>query len=129
MDPGVVAPLGESLRIYVNLAIYGIDGQRRPLRATLDTGFTEFLTLSARAIHGLGLRQSGSSRMEIGDASVVYFESYLANVDWFGERRQITVHSSESVPTIGMKLLAGNDIHIRAIPNGTVTIEPITDEV
>ncbi len=40
MDQGVVASLGESLRIYVNIAIYGIDGQRRPLRATLDTGFT-----------------------------------------------------------------------------------------
>ncbi|MCY4475836.1 MAG: clan AA aspartic protease [Chloroflexi bacterium] len=128
MDQGVVASLGESLRIYVNIAIYGIDGQRRPLRATLDTGFTEFLTLSGRAIDGLGLRQAGSSRMELGDSSVVYFESYLANVDWFGERRQITVHRSESVPTIGMKLLAHNDIHIRAIHNGTVSIKPITNE-
>ena len=129
MDTGIVQALGESLRIYVNLAIYNKDEQRRVLRATLDTGFTEFMTLSGRAIEGLGLRESGGSRMELGDGSVVYFESYSATLDWFGKRRQITVHRSESAPTIGMKLIADSDVHFQAVPGGTVSLERIMDKV
>lgn len=97
--------------------------QTRLIDAVIDTGYTGFLSLPSEIITALELPWTGIDRGTLGDGSEVTFEVYAAEVIWDGEYLDIPVNEAETDPLVGMRLLYGYDLRIRAIEGGSVTIE------
>lgn len=95
------------------------------LSAVLDTGFTEYLTLSPNAIAKLGLQHAHTAQVVLGDGSEVQVPVYRAEVLWHGQWRIIYIHETEGGALVGMSLLYGSMLKIRVVDGGEVTIEPI----
>jgi clan AA aspartic protease len=93
--------------------------------AVIDTGFSGFLTLPSNIIAALDLTWKGRDVATLGDGSSCIFEVYIASVIWDGEYRAIDINESETAPLIGMRLLRGYELRIRAIEGGLVTIEAL----
>lgn len=71
----------------------------------------------------LDLPWAGIDRGTLGDGSEVTFEVYAANVIWDGQYRNIPGNEAETDPLIGMSLLYGYDLHIRAVEGTNVIIK------
>lgn len=99
--------------------------QQEDFAAVLDTGFTEYLTLSSEVIARLGLKQVHTAQVVLGDGSEVQIAVYRAEVLWHDQWRLIYVHATEGGALVGMSLLYGSVLRIRVIDGGEVTIEPI----
>ena len=93
------------------------------LSAVLDTGFTEYLTLSPETIARLGLSHAHTAQVVLGDGSEVQVSVYRAEVLWHGQWRIIYVHETEGGALVGMSLLYGSLLKIRVVDGGEVTIE------
>jgi len=114
-------------------AIVQIDVTREPtdtssaehLRAILDTGFTDFLTLPHEIVTTLSLRRLRSTKVMLADASTVVLNVYSAYVHWHDNWRRIQVLEASGPPLVGMALLYGSELTIRAIDGGHVRIEPL----
>jgi predicted aspartyl protease len=68
---------------------------------------------------------TGGNRGTLGDGSEVTFEVYAETVIWNGEYRNILVNEAETDPLVGMSLLYGYDLRIRAVEGSSVTIGAI----
>ena len=62
---------------------------------------------------------------EVGDGSEVVFELYKASAIWDGQNQMIDVVASDAEPLVGMGLLYGYNLCLRAVEGGSVTIKPI----
>ena len=101
--------------------------QTRLIDAVIDTGYTGYLSLPSEIITDLDLSWTGVDRGTLGDGSEVTFEVYAVTVIWDGQYRNIPVNQAETDPLIGMSLLYGYDLRIRAVEGGKVTIELSVD--
>ena len=126
MVTGRVIRLGSSLRAAVELKILGDNQSQIRAFATIDTGFTDDLSLPTNAISALGLRRIGAVEVELGGGDRRTFNAYEATIAWQGQLRAVRVHEAEGLPLIGMGLLEGNDLHVRAIQDGDVKIERVS---
>lgn len=81
--------------------------------------------MPSEIITALALPWTGIDRGTLGDGSEVTFEVYAAKVIWDGEYLDIPINEAETDPLVGMGLLYGYDLRIRAIEGGNVTIEII----
>jgi clan AA aspartic protease len=97
--------------------------------AVIDTGFSGFLTLPSSVIAALDLTWKGRDVATLGDGTSCIFDVYIATVIWDGQYRIIDINESETVSLIGMRLLRGYDLRIRAIEGGTVTIEALPNAI
>jgi clan AA aspartic protease len=122
MMHGVV---NQSCEATVPLVISNENRQTRLIDAVIDTGYTGFLSLPSEIINALGLPWTGIDRGTLGDGSEVPFEVYAAKIIWDGEYLDVPVNEAETDPLVGMGLLYGYDLRIRAIEGGGVTIELI----
>ncbi len=109
----------------ISLVVSNANRQTQLIDAVLDTGYTGFLSLPREIIVTLNLPWTGIDRGTLGDGSEVTFEVYAATVIWDGQYRNIPVNEAETDPLVGMSLLYGYDLHIRAVEGGNVTIKPI----
>ena len=125
MVAGQVVRIGASLRATVLVDILGDNGELMRVNATIDTGFTDDLTLPAGAIRNLDLSQVSTVEVELGSGDLHRFNTYEATIAWQGQYRAVRVHESDGLPLLGMGLLEGNDLHVRAIQDGDVSIAPI----
>ena len=98
---------------------------RARVHAVVDTGFTQHLTLPERAIKALNLRFAFDEKMTMANDEPIEIEVYTASIDWNGFTRQVEIHRAEGDPLIGMAMLRDHDLHVRAVPNGPVSIDPI----
>ena len=80
MVAGQVVRLGESLRATVLVDILGENDELIRASVTVDTGFTDELTLPANAIRDLDLKQVGTVDVELGDGDLSVFKSYEATI-------------------------------------------------
>jgi clan AA aspartic protease len=110
----------------VPLVISNANRETRLIDAVIDTGYTGFLSLPNEIITALALPWTGIDRGTLGDGSEVTFEVYAAKVIWDGEYLDIPINEAETDPLVGMGLLYGYDLKIRAIEGGGVSIELIT---
>lgn len=110
----------------IRLVIGNENGQRRVIDAVIDTGYTGFLSLPSQIIVALNLLWTGIDRGTLGDGSETTFEVYAAMVIWDGAYRNIPVNEAETDPLVGMSLLYGYDLQIRAVEGGSVTIKAIS---
>lgn len=109
----------------ISLVIRNTDRQTRLVDAVIDTGYTGYLSLPREIIVALNLSWTGNDRGTLGDGSEATFEVYAATVIWDGQYRNIPVNEAETVPLVGMSLLYGYDLQIRAVEGGNVTIKAI----
>ena len=58
----------------------------------------------------------------LADGSECVFDVFLAEVNWFGVLRRVTVDEADISPMIGMKLLQGCEMRIEVIRGGLLTI-------
>ena len=61
----------------------------------------------------------------LADGSIVWFEVYLADIDWNGGRRRVEVQAIDAEPLVGMGLMLDHDLTIRMVDGGPVTITAI----
>jgi len=123
MMQGIV---NQSCEATIPLVISNANRQTQLIDAVIDTGFTGYLSLPREIIDELKLPWTGIDRGTLGDGSEVTFEVYAATVIWDGQYRDIPVNEAETDPLIGMNLLYGYDLRIRAVEGGTVAIEAIS---
>jgi clan AA aspartic protease len=109
----------------LSLAVSNANRQSQLIEAVIDTGYTGFLSLPREIIIALSLPWTGIDRGTLGDGSEVTFEVYVATIIWDGQYRNIPVNEAETDPLVGMSLLHGYDLHIRAVAGGNVTIKAI----
>lgn len=115
---GEVSPFREAI---LRLTLHGANGTQE-VETLLDTGYDGSLTLSPALVTALGLTYRHQGRAVLADGSEASFRVCEAFVDWFGERRRITVDEMDATPLAGMSLLYGCDLHIQVIDGGMVAI-------
>ena len=125
MVTGRVVSEGQVLEPTINLTVYSDDGRSAIIHAIVDTGFTDYLTLSPEVIHTLGLQFEGEEGFLMADGTEVLFQVYTAIVDWSGQRHRVDIHCSKGNALVGMAMLRNHDLYIRAVPDGTVRIDPV----
>jgi clan AA aspartic protease len=122
MMQGIVNPSCEAT---LSLVVSNANRQSQLIDAVIDTGYTGFLSLPREIIIDLNLPWTGIDRGTLGDGSEVTFEVYAATIIWDGQYRNIPVNEAETDPLVGMSLLHGYDLHIRAVAGGNVSIKAI----
>ncbi len=113
------------LKPSVELIVYGRSSVRARVQAVVDTGFNGFLTMPIRAVQDLDLQFVIEEELSMANGVTVKFKVFSAVVDWGGSMRRVRVHSAEGDPLIGMEMLRDHDLQVRAIPNGTVSIQSV----
>jgi len=119
---GEVSPYREAI---VPLSVWGPDGARLTVDATLDTGFTEHLTLSPQIVAALGLVYEDTSRVVLADGRVEALYVYACTALWDGDEREILVYAAEGGCLLGMALLHGYEVRLQVVDGGVVTIEAL----
>ena len=109
----------------ISLVLSNANRQTRLIDAVIDTGYTGFLSLPREIIAALNLPWTGIDRGTLGDGSEVTFEVYASTIIWDGQYRNIPVNEAETDPLVGMSLLYGYDLQIRAVEGGHVTIKAV----
>lgn len=122
MMQGVV---NQSREAIISLVVGNANRQNQLIDAVVDTGYTGFLSLPRAIIVNLNLPWTGIDRGTLGDGSEVTFEVYAATIIWDGQYQKIPINEAETDPLVGMSLLYGYDLHIRAVEGGNVTIKAI----
>src|SRR5437867_283682 len=90
------------------------------IEAVSDTGFTGFLTLPATLIALLGLAWHGREQAFLGDGSMQVFDVYAATVIWDGQARTVEADAADTDPLVGMGLIYGHELRIRAVDGGEI---------
>jgi len=122
MIHGTVNPRLEAV---VRVRLRGPGGIETNVDAVIDTGFTSSLTLPSAIVTMLGLtRQSGGSAT-MADGSVLQFDIYGVEVDWFGAWRPVLVSAVGSEVLLGMRLLAGHQLYVEVVPGGIIEVTSI----
>lgn len=113
------------LEAVVRLRVRGPAGAEADVDVVIDTGFNSSLTLPPAVAAALGLtRQSGGSAV-LADGSVRRLDVYAAEVDWGGTWRPVLAWVVGDEALLGMGLLAGHELRVKAVPGGVAEITPI----
>lgn len=120
MIEGVVNAAYEAALI---LSVQGPEGQAREIEAVVDTGYNGFLTLPPALVDELDLPFVTSGEATLADGSAVSFDIHMVSVDWEGQARPVEADAAETTPLVGMRLLAGHDLHVEVEEGGRVVIE------
>lgn len=120
MIAGIVT---SKLEATVRIHILNAAGQSQAIDVIIDTGFEGFMSLPIATVVGLGLPWSYRDMTELIDGRIIPIEIYSAVVIWNGRPRTIDIQALGGYNLIGMKMLAGHDLAIRAIDGGPVSID------
>lgn len=112
------------LEAVVKLSVSGPSGRMREIEAVVDTGFTEFLTVTPALAAELELKLVTVNKLMLADGSSTEFDVLNVSVTWDGRQRDIEVHKSDSFPLIGMGLLHGHRLSVDVVEGGSVLVEP-----
>ncbi|WP_395142124.1 hypothetical protein [Armatimonas sp.] len=104
------------------LVVRGFTGQELALTVLLDTGFSDWLSLTDEQVATLGLLPSGVAESELADGSIVPVTLYTAVVVWEGIERLIEVVGGDTDPLLGVKLLEGYRLIADFTNNGTLQL-------
>ena len=122
MIEGVV---NASYEAVIPLTLQGSAGQTRDIEAVIDTGFTDFLTLSPALVSELGLPFANVGWAVLADGSEVAFNVYRVTVLWDGQPRRAYAHVSDMAPLGGMALLHGCNLSADVVIGGRVRVQAI----
>lgn len=119
MIKGTVNP---DLEAIIRLHIEDCNGQTQAFDLKIDTAFTDFISLPAAVVAGLGLPFVFNELVLIADGSIALVPVHTGVVIWDGRPRRLDVHALGREYIIGMALLAGHDLAIRVTDGGQVAI-------
>lgn len=110
------------------LSVRGAEGRPREIEAVVDTGYNGILTLPPVLVSELALPFVTSGDATLADGSAVSFDIHAVTVDWDGHdwdghARHVEADATETTPLVGMRLLAGHDLHVEVEHGGRVVIE------
>lgn len=124
MITGSVTPDGREAVIPLTL-LRNASGETGSLRAVIDTGFTDRLTLPPAVVEELELPLRGSAEVTLADGSIETLPIYRVRVFWHGQERTVRAYAASGEPLVGMALLSGNELRIRVMGGGAVEIEQL----
>ena len=113
------------LEARISLLVEDNTGLTHPIDATVDTGFSGYLSMPSTLIATLGFPWLCEQQLMLADGSVVLLNVYSAVVIWDGQPRSIRVNAIDSDVLVGMRLLAGNELRIRVVDGGLVQIDAL----
>jgi clan AA aspartic protease len=122
MIPGNVSGENEAV---IRLAVRGPQVAEHTTEAVIDTGFSGWLSLPSTVIAHLGLPWLQRSQAILAVGEVAQMEIYEGFVVWAGIPRRVFVHQAESMPLVGMSLLAEHELRVEVRPGGSVGICPL----
>jgi clan AA aspartic protease len=122
MITGVVTASREAV---VQVIVRGPHNRDVPMEAVIDTGFTDFLTLSPTLIAMLGLAFAGTTRATLSDGSAVSIDVFEATVVWDNHVRLVTVLAAPGGALIGMSMLFGYRLLLEGAYGGVIQIEAL----
>ena len=117
------------LRAVVRVYVEGPNLVSWLCHATVDTGFSEHMTLHGDVIDYLGLQSAGFTEARMANDQVQRFDLFHAEAIFGGRVPIILVHRTESESLIGMSLLQGLVLTMDARQGGAVGVEPATGPV
>jgi len=119
MMTGSVNADGEAV---VSLRVRDADGGFLEIDAIVDTGFNGLVALPAHFISDLRLPDVGVARVRYGDGNEGTLPVHEAIIDWDGLERLVRIDCLANDVLIGTELLAGHELRITFVLNGTVEI-------
>jgi clan AA aspartic protease len=96
------------------------------VEVVVDTGFTGHLTLRPETVERLALPVVGSAESVLADGSTIVEDFCLARVFWHGTPRSVHALVVDAIPLLGMSLLRGSELRVRAEPGGEVVVRPLS---
>jgi clan AA aspartic protease len=121
----IVGQVLASREAVIPLEIYNSQGQVISFSATIDTGFTEYLTLPPAQISALGLTYRSTTQVRLGDGRIVRLRIYSATIIWDGQRRDLSIHETDGGALVGMSLLYGYKMTMETVDGGSVILEAL----
>lgn len=122
MIVGEVKPNREAL---IRIVLAGPAGRGVELDAIVDTGFTDYLTVSRQVVEELGLRFRESMAYELANGEVDTFDLHEGKVLWDDRLRDVIVSVAEGGPLVGMGLMEGCRLTVDVMDGGRVEIRPL----
>jgi predicted aspartyl protease len=109
---------------YVNVVVHARVANQPPavIKVILDTGFSGYLQMRPQQISDLGLQRIGTGRSTWANGATTPVARYLATIDWDGAQKEVVVQESEGLPLLGMSLLWGHLLMVKAEPGGSITL-------
>ncbi|MDE2788533.1 MAG: clan AA aspartic protease [Chloroflexota bacterium] len=95
------------------------------LDATVDTGFTGFLTLRPDVIAQFSLPHIINRPAVLADGAIGHYDVHVGRIGWHGQQRLVPVYEMDSDPLVGMALLWNSRLTMDVVPDGAVTIVPM----
>ena len=120
----ITGHVNANLEAVISLSVVGANKEVREIEAVIDTGYSEFLSLSLELITSLNLSQIGKTQLTLADGTEIISDLYQATIIWDGQPRTVQVDAFESAILVGMALIRNCDLHVRAAVDGPVTITP-----
>ena len=111
------------LEAIVNLTVGGPSGQTQEVEAVVDTGFTEYLTVTPSLVRDLQLDLGGVMTMVLANGMEEDFQFFNATVMWNGRPRDVRMLVSDARPLLGMVMLRGHSLYVEVVKGGQVEIE------
>ncbi|HLX61396.1 MAG TPA: clan AA aspartic protease [Planctomycetota bacterium] len=118
----ITGKVSTNLQAMISVAVLGPRGARRIVRTTVDTGFSEFLSLRPQTIKSLRLPYFDDFPAELADGSLKWFKRYEATVIWDKKPLAIQVHEADGEPLAGMSLLEHFRLTAEVRSGGKLTI-------
>ena len=109
----------------IKLTVRAPQGIDMMIDAVIDTGFSDYLTLSPATVATLQLPFRESVSFELADGSRAELDVYRAEVLWDDSWRGALVTATAGGTLVGMRLLDGNRLTIDCMVGGAVTIEAL----
>lgn len=78
----------------------------------IDTGCTGELVLPRAMIETLQLPSHGAVQVMLADGTKHLSETFVCDIEWFGERRTVEVVANDSFPLLGVGLLLGRTLTV-----------------
>lgn len=122
MIVGEVKPSREAL---IRLVLAGPGNTTVELDAIIDTGFTDYLTVSREVVEALNLGFRESMAYELANGDLEMFDLFEARVLWDGQWRNVVVSRAEGGPLVGMALMQGSRLTVEVIDGGRVEIQSL----
>lgn len=107
----------------IPLSIRRTDGMLLDLKVVIDTGFSDYLTLSSAQIAALALPFRLRQTFTLADGSDVEFDVYSATVVWDNRDRIVAALSADGDCLVGMRMLRGHHLFMDVIDGGEVRVD------
>ena len=92
------------------------------MNAVLDTGFSDYLSLTSEQVQTLNRLSSNQVSSTMADGTTRTALLYFASVEWDSIPTLIEVIGGDDVPLIGIALLQGYNLSVDVVDGGTVGI-------